>query len=182
MAGRSIKNYIELSQDEEMPVRSARFDHICVDYTYARSNDSQHSNQPGQDYLEFIGGTSSQGNPKFVFAVCDGVGSSFMGHIAAQKVGECLCERLWGKQSEVLPGHNLATNLAETLKQLTEKVNKEIQDFQLPDDLPSLARSALEKQRIYGSETMFVCGRLVNNRLVLAWLGDVRLQVLTEKS
>jgi len=169
------------AQDAEMPIQQAQVDTIHVRYAYARSHESQYSNQPGQDYLEFHLGGSSANKPKFVFAVCDGVGSSFMGNIAAQRVGECLCEELWGKWGKFIPASpNFGEHLSKRLRSLTDFVNQEVRDYKIGDDLPSLMRTALEKQKGYGTETMFVCGRLIGNSLALAWLGDVRLQLLTE--
>lgn len=165
-----------------MPIQQAQVDSIYVRYAYARSHESQHSNQPGQDYLEFQLGGSSANKPKFVFAVCDGVGSSFMGNIAAQRVGEFLCKELWGKWGEFIPSSaNFGEHLSKRLGNLTDFVNQEVRDYQISDDLPILIRTALEKQRDYGTETMLVCGRLIGNSLALAWLGDVRLQLLTNE-
>lgn len=179
---RSSPSIIKAAQDAEIPIQQAQVDSIHVRYAYARSHESQHSNQPGQDYLEFRLGGSSANKPKFVFAVCDGVGSSFMGHIAAKRVGECLCDELWGKWSKFIPASsNFSKNLSTRLGNLTDVVNQEVYDYQIAGDLPPLMRTALEKQKRYGTETMFVCGRLIGGSLALAWLGDVRLQLLTEQ-
>lgn len=169
---------VKISQDIETGVSRVYHKTATIRYAYARSYDSQVSNLPGQDYLEFRVGESSAGNLKIVFSICDGVGSSFMGHLAAERLGTHLCEKLWGKWQDVVHFSSVEKQLTESLQEFTSEVTEEVDKYDLGEELPSLLRNALEKQRDYGSETMFVCGRLLNDTLIFAWLGDMRLQLL----
>ncbi|MEP7284803.1 MAG: protein phosphatase 2C domain-containing protein [Chloroflexota bacterium] len=153
-------------------------------YVYARSAESQSYHQLGQDYFKVAWGESSSHQPKIVFALCDGVGSSFMGHLGAQLVGDDLCEKLWSRALNPSPpktSAQLIQRLTLYLIQFRSISQETIQNHALPSNLPVLTRRALDNQREYGSEAMFVCGMLLNQGWFFAWLGDARLQVLDEQ-
>ena len=175
---------IEISQGAETDVRCVPYRNIKLRYTYARASDSQVSNQLGQDYLEAWLGESESGRLKFAFAVCDGVGSSFMGNLAAKMLGSYLCRKMWGRAISFSPPRNpeqVVQRLTLLLNDYVDESDQIILQYRLPETLPGLTRRALDEQRQYGSESMFVSGMLLSEHLILTWLGDARLQVLTEE-
>ncbi|HVO43889.1 MAG TPA: hypothetical protein VMT34_14765, partial [Aggregatilineales bacterium] len=151
---------IAISQAQETPLQDVEGGGFAIRYTYGRSSESQVSGQPGQDYLRlYIGQAHRTERAKVTFAVCDGVGSSFMGDFAARRLGDFLCETLWGSRIHHAPSpETLGEQLAGELAELRPMVDAEIRDYPLPTDLSPLVRNALYRQRDYGSESMFVCG------------------------
>jgi hypothetical protein len=157
-------------------------------WTYRRSADSQRSGAVGQDFLTF-----RHTADRFVFALCDGVGQSFFGEIAAQVVGSSLVDWLWGS----LPGDSddddadgelaevaLQRGLTGHLADLTETGTRIVNLHELPADLQPMLATVLEQKRSEGSASTFVAGRLdvpsaerPKGRLVLAWLGDSRVRL-----
>ncbi len=135
-----------------------------------RSGDSISSETIGQDYLTF---RYEQTN--LVFAVCDGVGQSFMGDLAARLLGNGLCDWLWGISCPT-SADSFSQEVAEALNTLTSTSAPQVTAFKLPEALPPLLVQALEMQRQYGSESMFVAGRLAlagaESWIALCWLGD----------
>jgi hypothetical protein len=144
---------------------------------YDRSEDSKANREPGQDYLTFhyVSG-------RLAFAVCDGVGGSFLGNLAAQFLGEHLVEWLWEQHSPIAT-NRLKRDLSRYLLKLTRPASHFIENYRLPSGLPPLVHEVLEEQRAYGSEAMFVSGRIEwpssrsSGQVALAWLGDAELQV-----
>jgi serine/threonine protein phosphatase PrpC len=174
---------IAIPQSQETPIQEVRGGGFKIRYTYARSSEAQASDQIGQDYLGlYIGQARKTEHPKVTFAVCDGVGSSFMGDFAARRLGEFLCETLWGSRIHRLPSlQTFYDQLMRELDTLQPPAHAAIQNYELPADLSPLVRNALIKQRDYGSETMVVCGRLSSDCYIFACLGDARLHLLDEK-
>ena len=64
----------------------------------------------------------------------------------------------------------------DALNALTATGEREVAAFKLPERLPPIVVQALEMQRAYGSESMFVAGRIELGEptpwLALCWLGD----------
>ena len=56
-----------------------------VDYLFNRSSDSYINNVDGQDYFIF-----HDGEDKLCFVLCDGVGQSYCGQLAAKFLGDYL--------------------------------------------------------------------------------------------
>lgn len=149
-------------------------------YAYFRSSDSVASQIEGQDYLAF-----KYGERRLTFVVSDGVGSSFSGNIAASILGEAMLDWLWSLDADHLTS---ASALSETAKsfllKLQPKAERQVSRYAIPDHLPALVRQALEAQRDYGSETVFVAGRLdhpgadsAGGRLLLVWMGDTQVRL-----
>lgn len=159
------------------PSRRAAIDYLCLP-----SRERQSKGTVGQDYV-----VVRHNEEAICFAVCDGVGQSFYGHLAAQFLGDAVVEWLGTLEAAVDERH-LAAGMTDFLTDLSASAQQLVADYALPQDLPKLVLSALERQRAYGSETMFVCGRLQFPRvpadptdagqIVLCWLGDVEAQVL----
>lgn len=164
------EHHRHIPQDVETPLTAIQIAPGTALYLYHRSIDSIEASTIGQDYLTF-----KYSHDNLTFAVCDGVGQSFMGDLAARLVGDHLVSWLWDidrpKSSK-----RLEEDIKKSLNHLTQTGAKETNTFQLPPDLPLMLVQALELQRQYGSETMFVAGRLALREsegwIVLCWLGD----------
>jgi hypothetical protein len=161
---------IRLPQDRETPLTTAQAPFGTALYLYARSIDSVNAETIGQDYV-----TLRYGQEDIVFAVCDGVGQSFMGDLAARILGDGLVDWLWTRKR---PADEDAFReaVSEALNSLTETSSPQVEDYQLPATIPPLLKAALEMQREYGSESMFVAGRIAlggkSPWVGLCWLGD----------
>jgi hypothetical protein len=166
----TILGHFQIRQDTETPLTALSTPLGTLLYLYARSGDSVSSATIGQDYLTFRFGESN-----LVFAVCDGVGQSFMGNLAACMLGDGLVEWLWGIRRPADAG-NFSKAVTEALNALTSTSAPRVAEYKLPDNLPPILVQALEMQRRYGSESMFVAGRLSlggkDPWVALCWLGD----------
>lgn len=161
---------IELRQDTETPLTTLSTPFGSVLYLYARSSDSVSAATIGQDYVAF-----RFGEHDLAFAVCDGVGQSFMGDLAARVLGNGLVDWLWEAQKPAGEAA-FAQAVTQALNALTQSGAQVVADFRLPEGLPPILVQALENQRKYGSESMFVAGRIAlappDPWIALCWLGD----------
>ena len=82
--------HVAIRQDRGQAVTRVRLAPGLLRYAYDLARDSRDSDEPGQDFLAF-----RYGGGRLAFAVCDGVGGSFLGHLAAQFLGEHLVAFLW---------------------------------------------------------------------------------------
>jgi hypothetical protein len=160
----------QLRQDAETPLTALETMFGTALYFYSRSADSISSATVGQDYVAF-----RYGKTDLVFAVCDGVGQSFVGDLAARILGDGLVDWLWQIDKPV-DAASFSEAVKEALDKLAAASARQVADFQLPPQLPSMVVQALEIQRRYGSESMFVAGRLAlaepERWVALCWLGD----------
>lgn len=169
---------IAIRQDQAQPVTRVRLATGVVRYTYDLALDSKVSREPGQDFLVFRYAAG-----RLAFAVCDGVGGSFLGNLAAQFLGQHLTDWLW-RTAALGSAEDLKRELSRFLHDLVPPAREGIARYPLPHHLPSLVREVLEEKRAYGSEAMFVCGRIEwpqaqdPGLIALAVLGDAELQVL----
>lgn len=161
---------VVVRQDTETALTTLQVPFGMVLYLYARSNDSVDAQTIGQDYLSF-----RYSQHDLAFVVCDGVGQSFIGDLAARLLGIGLLDVLW---ELARPGDEaaFARELTDALNRLTETSKVEVAGFELPVSLPPIVKQALNLQRDYGSESMFVAGRLALTAddpwVGLCWLGD----------
>ncbi len=171
-------------QTIETPVSFVAVPNAYVRYAYARSSDSMASQVEGQDYLCF-----QHNDQRLVFVVCDGVGSSFCGNLAARILGDALLEWMWALDITYLGG---AAALAEAatghLNRIQKHAQHEVAEYQIPETISGLVRQALEAQRAYGSETIFAAARIdhpsatIPEGLVsVCWMGDTQIHVLDEE-
>jgi serine/threonine protein phosphatase PrpC len=139
-----------------------------------RSHESAQAGEPTQDYL------AVRCDPRRLsFAVTDGVGSSFLGDVAAQILAIQLADWLAAGPG----GDQVASALDRYLHQLANEVAERVATWPIAESVPALIRAALDQQRTYGSEAMFVAGTvdLTGRRdatVTVAWLGDARLRVI----
>jgi hypothetical protein len=169
-SGEPTAGHKKLPQLTDTPLTTLRTPLGTALYLYARSGDSVASETVGQDYVAF-----RYGPRDLVFAVCDGVGQSFMGDLAARIVGDGLVEWLWEVERPA-DAEAFSEAVAEALNAMVERGGQEVAAFALPAHLPPILVQALENQRAYGSESMFVAGRLAlaesDPWIALCWLGD----------
>lgn len=167
----SPRTCVRLQQNTETPLTTLSTPFGTALYLYARSNDSVAANTTGQDYLAFC-----YDEHNLTFAVCDGVGQSFMGDLAARILGDGLNDWLWSLEEPPADAESFSQAVTEALNRLTEAGREAVAAFRLPDHLPPILVQALDQQRKYGSESMFVAGRLAlggdHPWIALCWLGD----------
>jgi hypothetical protein len=170
-------------QKIETPVTFQSVPNAYVRFAYARSSDSMNNQVEGQDYLCF-----EHNDQRLVFVVCDGVGSSFCGNLAARILGDALLEWLWALDIGYMGG---AAGLSEAatshLNRIQKQAQHEVAEYQIPDTISGLVRQALEAQRAYGSEAIFAAARIDHPGPVFAdglvsvvWMGDTQIHVLGE--
>lgn len=163
---------LRLPQDQETAPQEKPGPHFTYRYAYSRSLESREFGDPGQDYLVI-----REDQKQIAFSLCDGVGQSFRGDLAATLLGDALVDWLWNE----LPSTQarVENDLTEQLGNLTTTAPHKINIAPLPEELPPLLREALEQQRTQGSESMFAAG-LVDidlKRLTLVWMGDSRIRL-----
>lgn len=168
-----------LKQDSDTFLQRLIFPGYLLRYASARSGESRSMEETGQDALCFAV------DERFIsFALCDGVGMSFMGNLAARCLSQKMVEWLVGQQLNL--GHNpdLQAECTQFLQRLTEPGSRIVANHRLPDGLPQLILSVLEEKRKNGSESMFVSGVLdLQEKIVsLLWMGDSRLRIWQEKT
>lgn len=109
----------------------------------------------------------------FSFCLCDGVGQSFNGEIAAEVLSNCVSEFLFSDW----PAPEATGNCLRSAGWLGRRL---VERFPIPPETPVLLRRALESKRELGSETTLVAGRLAIEpsgqiKYAFACLGDSRL-------
>ncbi len=181
-----------VSQFEDAYVTMIPFDHYTVRYGYARSSDSRRSNTKSQDYLAFRADAT-----QVAFVVCDGVGQSFFGDIAARIVGENLVDWLWSawrldnannQLDRIEAQSHFQKEVSDFLLTLVEPAKNKIKNHPLKPGLHAITIDALEGMRLEGSETTVVCGfiRLPNldlptGSVFLAWGGNSKVWLYDEQ-
>ncbi len=162
---------MRVRQNTETPLTTLIAPFGTALYLYARSADSVSAGVIGQDYVTF-----RYDETNVAFAVCDGVGQSFMGDLAARLLGEGLVNWLWALDERPESAEAFSAAVGQSLDALAQQTAPEVAAYKLPPTLPGLVVQALEMQRAYGSESMFVAGRLAlapeQGWLALCWLGD----------
>ncbi|GMK42104.1 hypothetical protein PCCS19_51630 [Paenibacillus sp. CCS19] len=151
-----------------------------VQYAYARSAESRAADESGQDYVAFI-----ERGDSLSFCICDGVGQSYYGDLAARLAGDELARWLSQlKTSDELVSSELSRRLMTFMSELCAPASKAVEQHAIPVQAPALLRDVLTEKRIRGSETMFIGGRfdapsreLPHGRMLLAWMGDMRLRL-----
>jgi hypothetical protein len=152
--------------------------HGKVVYLFNRSSDSYINNVDGQVYFIF-----RDGNDKFCFVLCDGVGQSYCGQLAAKFLGEYLFNWLENLDANLLQDPTLVNQLTSNINILCDEAQQMVIKHQLPENMPDLLLMALTEQKSYGSEAVFVAGRIdfqlgkMPPILNLFWLGDTKIHL-----
>ncbi len=168
-------------QTIETPVTFTPVPNAYVRFAYSRSSDSMASQIEGQDYLCF-----KHNDQKLVFIVADGVGSSFVGSLAARILGDELLDWLWSRDIGYYGGEAALKEAAVSyLNRLQPQAQIEVEAYELPDMGSPLIQQALEGQRAYGSEAIFAACRIdhpgpmmPDGLISVFWMGDTRIHVL----
>jgi len=170
---------IRLAQAKEYAPQLITGEHFSYRLAYARAADTQADDSVGQDYLSI-----SEQETTFVFVLCDGVSQSFYGDLAAKYLGDALLDWLKMLPMQETNVSAFRAALRDELYALTAEGTIQVRRVSLASDLPYMLKEVLEEKRVLGSEAMFVCGRidlptelLPEGRVLLAWMGDVRLRV-----
>lgn len=112
---------------------------------YRRYLDCDRTDTPGQDYAV------ARGDREYLVGVlADGVGQSFFGNLAAERVSTWLLECLWTRRAS--PPQEADLELG--LKQAERNFSEVIAGLSL-DHLPDWHRAALERSRLAGSQSVF---------------------------
>src|SRR5262245_39082836 len=171
-------------QTIETPVSFVSAPGAYVRFAYSRSSDSMNSQIEGQDYLCF-----QHNDQRLVFVVCDGVGSSFCGNLAARILGDALLEWLWALDVTYLGGPSALNEAAVSyLNRIQKQAQLEVSEYEIPGEMSGLVRQALEAQRVYGSEAIFAACRIdhpspmISDGLIsVLWMGDTQIHVVDEE-
>lgn len=170
------KRTYELNQQEDAPFLKAAAGDVAVVLSYCRAMESRLHDETGQDYAAV-----DLADNALRFAVCDGVGQSFFGNVAAKYAGDHLVEWLKSIDSESNAAADWGTSLQEQLNDWTAEASEYIERLPIPPEVNPLVASVLTEKRAHGSETTFVCGSLETSgnkrRLLLFWQGDSRMRL-----
>lgn len=119
--------------------------------------EAQEQSLPNQDFAQVI----CQGRSSLSFCVCDGVGSSYKGDYASRYLALCLVRWLQDLTDLQQEPAQLAAMLQSYLNQRAPEAQAELEQIGLPPGTPQLVREVLEELcDTYGSETVFLCGRI----------------------
>lgn len=175
---------IELDQRQESQLTEFKRGAFTVRYAYSRSKFAQEKKLRGEDYV-----VARIELNRLVFAICDGVSSSFFGGLAAQILGEGLLG--WLCKNDVINMLSIQSDAMVVRASLYQALNERTKlgsDYVSAKDLSRIkypqSRDIYEKRRItVGSQSNFICGsieprtgNLPNGRVWLFWLGDAILR------
>lgn len=167
-----------LPQSKETDLQEQNTERFTYRYSYFRAKEAQDLNESGQDFLAF----QARGN-SFTFVLCDGVGMSFHGEIAAKFLGTKLLKLF---ENYLDKEQDFPVFLYKSLQDWKQEAIEEVKVFQLPKETPWLLRDVLEEKRNHGSESMFIGGKIemIPNQdevnLLLVVHGDSFLQLFQE--
>ena len=144
-----------------------------VSVGYRRCHDFDAANKSGQDFAA-VRYTSQF----LVGVVADGVSRSFYGQVAATHVAEFLLKQLWERRKTPPPSADLETSL----KSLEPLVAEELENIEIPGNLPRVQIESLEKVRLKGTQAVFSCFvfDITAELLTLYSVGDVTAVVHCE--
>ncbi|MGN4423113.1 hypothetical protein ACTFQN_04515 [Bacillus cereus group sp. MYBK30-1] len=168
-----------LSQEKETVLQEKKSEHFTYRYSYVRAKETQDLNESGQDFIAF-----QDTGTRFIFVLCDGVGMSFHGEIAAKFLGMKLLNLFETFQEKE---QDISLLLNEELEKWKEEGAEEVRAFQLPEETPWLLRDVLEEKRRKGSEAMFIAGKieLIPNQdevqVMIVTHGDSFVQLFQEQ-
>lgn len=143
-----------------------------IHFGYQRANDARNQKSPGQDFLGF-----DHDEFGIYFVVCDGVSKSFLGELAANFLGGKLLRWLQEIKQTATSAQQVLGDLKTQLQKWVPEANELVENYQFDHSFSNYVRTALERQKIGGSQTKFVCGWLNKTGVHLLWMGDSRFQV-----
>jgi Protein phosphatase 2C len=170
-------------------------DTLHVRLLSVRSQEAQIQELANQDYAQV---RIQPDGYSLCFCVCDGVGSSYKGDFAAQYLAKHLVQWMQTLNDLQVQASSIAIQLDAQLNLWARAAQEELLQVALPHGTPALVREVLEELRdTYGSETVFLCGRIdLNTRstlsnaedtngarpaqLLVCWMGNVTARLLAE--
>ncbi len=185
---------IQTNQTSDTFTRTMLSDSVSARLLSVRCQEAQTQSLLNQDFAQVL---YQQENSSLCFCVCDGVGSSYKGDFAAYYLATHLIAWLQTLTELLLDPDVLATVLRDQLNAWTDEAQLQLKQQAIPADTPVLVREVLEELRdTYGSETVFLCGRLdyanwsthlQQSRPIQAlfcWMGNVtaRLSIVADQS
>lgn len=145
---------VESDQTQETWLYQSFGDKVTALLLSVRSQEAQVQGLPCQDYVRVL---SNEIGSSISFCVCDGVGSSYHGGFAAHYLATQLVE--WLHHLTEIPAR--PADISPLLQQWAKEGQVELLQLALPPDTPSMLRGILEELRDdYGSQTVFLCGRV----------------------
>ncbi|GCE28051.1 hypothetical protein KDA_35350 [Dictyobacter alpinus] len=154
-----------------------------------RCREAQEQSLPNQDYATV---SYCKDGSSLIFCICDGVGSSYKGDFAACCLASYLVKWLQALPARQERPTRLDAALQEQLDRLAPVAQGQLIKLEMPDDTPALVREVLEDLcRDYGSEAVFLCGRLdyemsVDGRpgqlsdALFCWMGNVTARLFLD--
>lgn len=178
----NMQPVVESKQMADTFVR-AMVDHtITARLLSMRCQEAREQSLPNQDFAQVL----CRDGSSLCFCVCDGVGSSYKGDFAAYYLAICLMEWLQGLTGLQQDPAMLAAILQSHLNQRAREAQEKLKQVGPPPGTPFLVREVLEELRnTYGSETVFLCGRIDYGgwsiklgesppmRALFCWMGNV---------
>jgi hypothetical protein len=171
---------VRIPNDGELSLQDAAAGPFAWRFAYARASERRSTDKVGQDYLTF-----EQADDRFAFALCDGVGQSYFGDLAARLLGDALLGWLWAAPAGGATADDLGEALTAWLTDLTDAGTAAVAAHESASTLAPLVAQVLERKRAEGSATTVTGGRIELTddgriRLLLVALGDSRLRVWVE--
>lgn len=163
---------IALSQATDTPARHERLATALLTVLYDRSRDSKQAQALGQDYICYRYDAT-----RLAFCICDGVSQSFYGDLSARFLGDHLVAWLFAATPDASDGATFAEQLHAELQRAVPAATQLVLEHPIGWAVPPIVRTALERKREQGSESMFVAGLVdfAKGQLWAAWMGDLRL-------
>ncbi len=181
-AGENMQPVVESDQMADTFVRAMIDDTIIARLLSMSCQEAREQSLPNQDFAQIL----CRDGSSLCFCVCDGVGSSYKGDFAAHYLATCLIEWLQGLTGLQQDPAMLATILQSHLNQRAREAQERLKQVKPPSGVPRLVREVLEELRnTYGSETVFLCGRIDYGgwsiklgesppmRALFCWMGNV---------
>lgn len=173
---------VALPQDTDTPPRQEKTPMASLLVASRRSQEAIEDDLPNEDYVTF-----RYDDRRLALVLCDGVGQSFFGNLAARFLGDRLIEWLWALPADATQGSDadgakLAERLFNDLHAWTGPATELIKEHSLPKHrATSLLRVVLERKRESGSACVFACALVdcsPDGASCLAfWLGNTRLRL-----
>jgi hypothetical protein len=178
---------IKSPQDSDIFTRTSVSDTMHVRLLSVRSQEAQSQDLVNQDYAQVC---IRQDGSSLCFCVCDGVGSSYKGDFAAQYLATNMVRWLQNLTSLYVHASTFAEELNVQLNIWASEAQVKLRQFSLSPETPEIVREVLEELRdTYGSETVFLCGRIDMKscstlsevahpvQTVFCWMGNVTARI-----
>lgn len=174
-----MRRLIEVPQHTETSLQHVEGTDWNYYYAYIRAAEARQHDEIGQDYLCIC-----EEEDGLWFALCDGVGMSYYGEVAAKRVGDELIRWLAQFSDSFTEPGIIAEELQHCLHRITSDVTQIIDSFPMPAHIRGLHREVLLSKKQTGSSTVYGCGRIdrpseryPDGRLLFAWHGDIRIRI-----